>query len=133
MPSDGRFTRRSYLLPVGSNPLPWSHRHPSDASAVTDQSAASPVGTCHDPWWSPRYRGPDGIERRRRLGRSCPGRPLPPPRPDRHRGFGRVDVADDVRLRRKVAVKVLHSALADDAGFLRRFRTEAQLAPSRRT
>ena len=43
---------------------------------------------------------------------------------------GRVYVADDVRLRRKVAVKVLHSALADDAGFLRRFRTEAQLAAS---
>src|SRR4051794_14317647 len=43
---------------------------------------------------------------------------------------GRVYVADDVRLRRKVAVKVLHAALADDAGFLRRFRTEAQLAAS---
>jgi len=43
---------------------------------------------------------------------------------------GRVYVADDVRLRRKVAVKVLHSALAEDAGFLRRFRTEAQLAAS---
>jgi serine/threonine-protein kinase len=43
---------------------------------------------------------------------------------------GRVFVADDVRLRRRVAVKVLHAALADDAGFLRRFRTEAQLAAS---
>ena len=43
---------------------------------------------------------------------------------------GRVYVADDVRLRRRVAVKVLHSALAQDAGFLRRFRTEAQLAAS---
>jgi eukaryotic-like serine/threonine-protein kinase len=43
---------------------------------------------------------------------------------------GRVYIADDVRLRRKVAVKVLHSALAEDAGFLRRFRTEAQLAAS---
>lgn len=43
---------------------------------------------------------------------------------------GRVYVADDVRLRRRVAVKVLHSALAEDAGFLRRFRTEAQLAAS---
>jgi serine/threonine-protein kinase len=43
---------------------------------------------------------------------------------------GRVYVADDVRLRRRVAVKVLHSALADDAGFLRRFRSEAQLAAS---
>ena len=29
---------------------------------------------------------------------------------------GRVYVADDVRLRRRVAVKVLHVALADDAG-----------------
>ncbi|HUF83508.1 MAG TPA: protein kinase, partial [Acidimicrobiia bacterium] len=45
-------------------------------------------------------------------------------------GGGRVYIADDVRLRRRVAVKVLHPALADDAGFLRRFRTEAQLAAS---
>ncbi len=43
---------------------------------------------------------------------------------------GRVYVADDIRLRRRVAVKVLHAALADDAGFLRRFRSEAQLAAS---
>ena len=43
---------------------------------------------------------------------------------------GRVYVADDVRLRRRVAVKVLHAALADDSGFLRRFRSEAQLAAS---
>ncbi len=39
-----------------------------------------------------------------------------------------VYVADDVRLRRQVAVKVLHDALADDQEFLRRFRTEAQAA-----
>src|ERR1700724_939173 len=45
-------------------------------------------------------------------------------------GSGRVYVADDIRLRRRVAVKVLHAALADDAGFLRRFRAEAQLAAS---
>ena len=45
---------------------------------------------------------------------------------------GRVYVADDQRLRRRVAVKVLHSALADDAAFLRRFRAEAQLAASLR-
>src|ERR687892_1288412 len=43
---------------------------------------------------------------------------------------GRVYVATDVRLRRRVAVKVLHTALSDDAGFLRRFRAEAQLAAS---
>jgi len=43
---------------------------------------------------------------------------------------GRVYVADDVRLRRRVAVKVLHAALADDAGFLKRFRMEAQIAGS---
>ena len=41
---------------------------------------------------------------------------------------GRVYLADDVRLRRRVAVKVLHGGLADDAGFLRRFRAEAQMA-----
>jgi serine/threonine-protein kinase len=41
---------------------------------------------------------------------------------------GRVFLADDVRLRRRVAVKVLHSGLAEDAGFLRRFRAEAQMA-----
>ena len=45
-------------------------------------------------------------------------------------GSGRVYVADDVHLRRRVAVKVLHGALSDDAGFLRRFRAEAQLAAS---
>src|SRR5438105_8812944 len=45
---------------------------------------------------------------------------------------GRVYVADDQRLRRRVAVKVLHSALSDDAAFLRRFRAEAQLAASLR-
>jgi serine/threonine-protein kinase len=43
---------------------------------------------------------------------------------------GRVYVAADVRLNRRVAVKVLHSALAEDAGFLRRFRAEAQVAAS---
>jgi len=39
-----------------------------------------------------------------------------------------VFLADDVRLRRRVAVKVLHAALADDEAFLRRFRAEAQAA-----
>jgi serine/threonine-protein kinase len=39
-----------------------------------------------------------------------------------------VFLADDVRLRRRVAVKVLHAALADDETFLRRFRAEAQAA-----
>src|SRR5438552_13335925 len=43
---------------------------------------------------------------------------------------GRVYVADDTRLRRRVAVKVLHAALAEDSAFLRRFRAEAQLAAS---
>ena len=43
---------------------------------------------------------------------------------------GRVYVADDVRLRRRVAIKVLHAALAEDAGFIRRFRAEAQVAAS---
>ncbi|MDQ1519041.1 MAG: eukaryotic-like serine/threonine-protein kinase, partial [Actinomycetota bacterium] len=43
---------------------------------------------------------------------------------------GRVYVAEDTRLRRRVALKVLHAALADDVAFLRRFRAEAQLAAS---
>ncbi|MDQ1567102.1 MAG: eukaryotic-like serine/threonine-protein kinase [Actinomycetota bacterium] len=43
---------------------------------------------------------------------------------------GRVYAAWDVRLQRKVAVKVLHAALAEDAGFLRRFGAEAQIAAS---
>jgi serine/threonine-protein kinase len=43
---------------------------------------------------------------------------------------GRVYAADDIRLNRRVAVKVLHAALAEDAGFLRRFRAEAQVAAS---
>jgi serine/threonine-protein kinase len=39
-----------------------------------------------------------------------------------------VYLADDVRLRRRVAIKLLHEALADDESFLRRFRAEAQAA-----
>lgn len=39
-----------------------------------------------------------------------------------------VFLADDVRLRRRVAVKMLHAALADDVDFLRRFQAEAQAA-----
>ncbi|MDQ2649387.1 MAG: protein kinase [Actinomycetota bacterium] len=39
-----------------------------------------------------------------------------------------VFLADDVRLKRRVAVKLLHAALADDDTFLRRFRAEAQAA-----
>ncbi|MCC5952314.1 MAG: PASTA domain-containing protein [Acidimicrobiia bacterium] len=39
-----------------------------------------------------------------------------------------VYLSDDVVLRRRVAVKVLHAALADDEAFLRRFRAEAQAA-----
>ena len=39
-----------------------------------------------------------------------------------------VFLADDARLRRRVAVKMLHEALADDADFLRRFRAEARAA-----
>ncbi len=39
-----------------------------------------------------------------------------------------VYLADDVVLRRRVAVKVLHDALADDASFLKRFRAEAHAA-----
>ncbi|MDP8987315.1 MAG: PASTA domain-containing protein [Actinomycetota bacterium] len=39
-----------------------------------------------------------------------------------------VYLADDVILRRRVAVKVLHPALADDEAFLSRFRAEARAA-----
>ena len=37
-----------------------------------------------------------------------------------------VYVAEDVRLKRRVALKLLHPALATDAAFLRRFQVEAQ-------
>jgi eukaryotic-like serine/threonine-protein kinase len=43
-----------------------------------------------------------------------------------------VYVADDVTLRRRVAIKVLHPALAGDEAFLRRFRAEAQVVASLR-
>ena len=43
---------------------------------------------------------------------------------------GRVYVAEDTRLKRRVAVKILHAALAEDTAFLRRFRAEAQVAAS---
>lgn len=39
-----------------------------------------------------------------------------------------VFLAEDTRLRRRVAVKLLHVALAEDEAFLRRFRAEAQAA-----
>ena len=39
-----------------------------------------------------------------------------------------VFVADDVQLQRRVAVKILHPSLAEDAAFLKRFRAEAQAA-----
>ncbi|MGB1653212.1 MAG: protein kinase domain-containing protein [Acidimicrobiales bacterium] len=42
----------------------------------------------------------------------------------------RVYLADDITLRRRVAVKVLHPGLADDPTFLRRFQAEAQSAAS---
>ncbi len=42
----------------------------------------------------------------------------------------RVYLADDITLRRRVAVKVLHPGLADDPAFLRRFQAEAQSAAS---
>lgn len=41
---------------------------------------------------------------------------------------GRVFLADDTNLGRQVAVKLLHTALAGDEAFLRRFRAEAQAA-----
>ncbi|MGZ4709846.1 MAG: protein kinase domain-containing protein, partial [Acidimicrobiales bacterium] len=37
-------------------------------------------------------------------------------------------LADDITLRRRVAVKILHDALSGDEAFLRRFRAEAQAA-----
>ncbi|HUJ65560.1 MAG TPA: PASTA domain-containing protein [Acidimicrobiales bacterium] len=43
-----------------------------------------------------------------------------------------VYVAEDVSLGRRVAIKVLHPALAGDEGFLRRFRAEAQVVASLR-
>ena len=39
-----------------------------------------------------------------------------------------VYLADDVQLRRQVAVKILHPALAGDPTFLKRFRAEARVA-----
>jgi serine/threonine-protein kinase len=41
---------------------------------------------------------------------------------------GRVYLADDTQLRRRVAVKVLHEGMANDAAFLKRFRAEAHAA-----
>jgi len=47
-------------------------------------------------------------------------------------GSAAVFAAEDTVLRRQVAVKVLHPALAADQAFLRRFQTEAQLAAALR-
>lgn len=43
---------------------------------------------------------------------------------------GRVYLGLDLRLGRRVAVKVLHAALGEDVGFLRRFQAEARAAAS---
>lgn len=43
---------------------------------------------------------------------------------------GRVVVAEDLQLERRVAVKVLHEGFAGDAAFLERFRAEARIAAS---
>ncbi|MGH9023441.1 MAG: PASTA domain-containing protein [Acidimicrobiia bacterium] len=43
---------------------------------------------------------------------------------------GRVYLGLDLRLGRRVAVKVLHAALGEDVGFLRRFEAEARVAAS---
>ena len=43
-------------------------------------------------------------------------------------GSAHVYLAEDATLRRRVAVKFLHAALAEDESFLRRFRAEAQAA-----
>ena len=43
-----------------------------------------------------------------------------------------VYVAEDVSLRRRVAVKLLHPALADDEAFLRRFQAEARVVAALR-
>ena len=39
-----------------------------------------------------------------------------------------VYLAEDTRLKRRVAIKLLHQSFAEDEGFIRRFRSEAQLA-----
>lgn len=43
-------------------------------------------------------------------------------------GSARVYLADDTLLRRRVAVKVLHDGMAEDAAFLKRFRAETHAA-----
>ncbi|MEQ1787303.1 MAG: PASTA domain-containing protein, partial [Acidimicrobiales bacterium] len=72
-------------------------------------------------WWSPRPRPPSI-----RSGRW--GRFDGPETAGFEADTCQVFRADDVRLRRRVAVKILHAALADDDAFLRRFRAEAQAA-----
>src|SRR6516165_1859682 len=47
-------------------------------------------------------------------------------------GSAHVYVAEDVTLRRRVAVKLLHSALAGDVAFLRRFQAEARVVAALR-
>ncbi|MDO4241384.1 MAG: protein kinase, partial [Microbacteriaceae bacterium] len=43
-------------------------------------------------------------------------------------GMGTVYLGDDLRLSRKIAIKLMHPHLVDDAAFLRRFEKEAQAA-----
>src|SRR5262245_56503282 len=76
-----------------------------------------------------RYRGPMAVSVTDLAGRVFAGR-YRLLAPIGTGASGRVYRAEDSTLRRHVAVKVLHAALADDAGFLRRFRAEAQVAAS---
>ena len=70
---------------------------------------------------------PDHVDHHR-IHRSGPCWPLPDRVRPRERGLRDRFAAFDVDLQRRVAVKVLHPALAADGGFLRRFRAEAQSA-----
>lgn len=57
-----------------------------------------------------------------------PRRPLPAGRGPRARRHGRGGAAEDLRLGRPVAVKLLRADLADDADIRRRFESEARAA-----
>ena len=120
----GPFARGAPVRPLRCTVSPEPGRRA--IGVVLDESPG-----CRGSGHSGRYPRGNGRKHRRRPRRPRARRPLPPARVAIGSGAsGRVYVADDVRLRRRVAVKVLHAALADDAGFLRRFRSEAQLAAS---
>ena len=98
---------------------------PVRGSPPSSRHATAP--RCHGRCGGSRYPRSVALSRTEEIGRVLAGR-YRIIAPIGRGASAQVFLADDVRLRRRVAVKMLHDALADDAAFLRRFQAEARAA-----